>query len=152
MEIVIIDDDERLFVSSAIDDWPKLRALGIQVVFDLDPPGDDGLPIRPEDFLYVYFPIHDADIPDLDALRATGRMGADLHRSGWKVLVHCGMGLNRSALLAGVILHELGWDGPSVVARLRDRRPGALFNEQFERYVASLSVKRRRRAGRAPSS
>jgi len=54
------------------------------------------------------------------------------------VLSHCGMGFNRSALVAGLILHELGMPGPEVVARLRDRRPGALFNETFAAYLESL--------------
>jgi protein-tyrosine phosphatase len=48
------------------------------------------------------------------------------------------MGFNRSALVAGLILHELGMPGRDVVARLRDRRPGALFNETFAAYLESL--------------
>jgi hypothetical protein len=48
------------------------------------------------------------------------------------------MGFNRSALVAGVILTELGMPGPDVIARLRERRPGALFNECFAAYLASL--------------
>lgn len=52
------------------------------------------------------------------------------------------MGFNRSALMAGLILVELGMDGPSVVERLRERRPGALFNEVFAAYLASLRAPR----------
>jgi protein-tyrosine phosphatase len=48
------------------------------------------------------------------------------------------MGFNRSALLAGLILHRLGMSGPAAVERLRQRRPGALFNEQFAAYLLSL--------------
>jgi protein-tyrosine phosphatase len=48
------------------------------------------------------------------------------------------MGFNRSALVAGRILHHLGMTGPDVVARLRERRPGALFNEVFAEHLASL--------------
>jgi hypothetical protein len=48
------------------------------------------------------------------------------------------MGFNRSALVAGVILHELGMPGPDVVSRLRARRPGALFNECFAAYLEQL--------------
>ena len=65
-------------------------------------------------------------------------LGADLVRSGHRVLSHCGMGFNRSALVAGLILHELGMPGPQVVSRLRDRRPGALFNDFFAAYLESL--------------
>ncbi len=50
----------------------------------------------------------------------------------------CGMGFNRSALVAGLILHTLGMPGPRVVERLRERRPGALFNERFAAWLESL--------------
>jgi protein-tyrosine phosphatase len=52
------------------------------------------------------------------------------------------MGFNRSALLAGMILTELGMSGAEAVARLRDRRPGALFNERFAEYLATLPARR----------
>jgi protein-tyrosine phosphatase len=48
------------------------------------------------------------------------------------------MGYNRSALVAGLILTELGVDGPAAVERLRARRPGALYNERFAEYLASV--------------
>jgi protein-tyrosine phosphatase len=49
------------------------------------------------------------------------------------------MGYNRSALVAGLILCELGFTGPDAVARLRERRPGALFNERFAAYLESTT-------------
>ena len=48
-----------------------------------------------------------------------------------------GAGFNRSALLAGLILTDLGWKGSDAVSRLRERRPGALFNERFAAYLGS---------------
>ena len=65
-------------------------------------------------------------------------LAAELIRQRRKVLSHCGLGLNRSALMAGVILNELGMPGSVAVERLRERRPGALFNDQFAQYLASL--------------
>ena len=53
------------------------------------------------------------------------------------MLSHCGMGYNRSALVAGLIMIELGMSGPDAVARLRERRPGALFNDRFADCLAS---------------
>ena len=64
--------------------------------------------------------------------------GAALIRSGHGVLSHCGMGYNRSALVAGSILHKLGMPGPEIVQRIRDRRPGALFNDVFAGYLHAL--------------
>jgi hypothetical protein len=43
--------------------------------------------------------------------------------------------------MAGLILTELGYDGPSAIARLRERRPGALYNERFAEYLSSLPAK-----------
>ena len=65
-------------------------------------------------------------------------MGAQLVRSGHRVLSHCGMGFNRSALVAGRILNHLGMSGVDAVDRLRERRPGALFNDVFAEHLKSL--------------
>jgi len=54
------------------------------------------------------------------------------------VLAHCGMDLNRSALVAGLVLTYLGMKGEDAVALLREKRPGALFNENFAAYLATL--------------
>ena len=52
-----------------------------------------------------------------------------------RVYVLCKQGLNRSALVAGRILRELGATGPAAVAEIRRRRPGALTNLTFERLI-----------------
>ena len=48
------------------------------------------------------------------------------------------MGYYRSAMAAGVILHEMGIAGSDVVAQIRDRRPGALSIETFASYPEFL--------------
>jgi protein-tyrosine phosphatase len=48
------------------------------------------------------------------------------------------MGLNRSALVAGLVLTYLGMKGEDAVALLRGKRPGALFNENFAVCLAAL--------------
>jgi protein-tyrosine phosphatase len=58
--------------------------------------------------------------------------------NGEKVLAHCGMGFNRSALVAGLVLTYLGMKGEDAVALLREKRPGALFNENFAAYLSAL--------------
>ncbi len=133
-----VDDDARLFISPAIEDWAELDAHGIDVVIDLEGGLDDCVPTRPGSCLYVYFPIFDEELPDPARLDAVALMGAYLVRSGHRVLSHCGMGFNRSALVAGRILSELGMPGQAVVDRLRERRPGALFNDTFAEYLRTL--------------
>jgi protein-tyrosine phosphatase len=138
MELYPIDDAETLFISPAIDDWSPVFARRISCVIDLEGEVDHGVPSVPGHILYVYFPIFDEDLPDLARLDAVCSLGTRLLESGQKVLSHCGMGFNRSALVAGMILVRRGLTGREAVARIRARRPGALFNETFEAYLQSL--------------
>ena len=106
MNITPVDDDSRLYVSSTIDDWTVLQQLAISVVVDLECTLDQGIPARPGGILYVYFPFEDTQLPDTDMLDASAEFATHLLKSGFRVLVHCGLGLNRSPLLAGLVLHR----------------------------------------------
>ena len=138
MELYQVDDAGHLFISPAISDWQVLARHRVDTIIDLEGELDSGVPTVPNECLYIYFPIFDEDLPNLDKLHAIGTLGARLVRSGHRVLSHCGMGFNRSALVASLILNELGMPGPEIVRRVRERRPGALFNERFASYVESL--------------
>jgi hypothetical protein len=140
VDLCQIDDDARLFVSPAIEDWSPLDARRIDVIIDLDGGLDACIPTVPERCLYVYFPIYDDDqqTPPVSKLRAIARMAATLIQEGHVVLSHCGLGYNRSAFVAGLILVELGMSGRQAVARLRERRPGALYNPIFAAHLESL--------------
>jgi hypothetical protein len=138
LELFAVDDERRLFISPAIHEWAPLEAFGIDTVIDLEGGLDHCIPDVPGQCLYVYFPILDEQLPPMAKLRGIARLGASLVRDGHVVLSHCGMGFNRSALVAGLILNELGMPGKDVVSRLRDRRPGALFNPTFADYLESL--------------
>jgi protein-tyrosine phosphatase len=138
MQIYAIRDDHTLFLAPVIDDWSIIEANRISAVVDLEGEIDHGIPTRPNHLLYVYFPIADEELPDLGKLDAVGDLGARLIRGGHRVLSHCGMGFNRSALVAGIILNKLGMAGAEAVQTIRSRRPGALFNEEFAGYLARL--------------
>lgn len=139
MDVIQVDDEGLLFISPAIEHWESIAAYDIDTVIDLDGGVDTCIPTSVDRYLYVYFPIADDEetLPNLIKLRAVARLGAALVRDGHRVLSHCGLGYNRSALMAGLILLELGMAGPEVVARLRERRPGALFNEGFAKFIQS---------------
>jgi protein-tyrosine phosphatase len=139
VELFPIDDDGRLFISPALDCWDALDASRVDVVIDLEGGLDTCIPSACEKCLYVYFPIADDDqqLPAMTKLLAIARMAASLIRDGHVVLSHCGMGYNRSAFVAGLILIELGMSGADAVARLRARRPGALFNPLFGDWLAA---------------
>jgi hypothetical protein len=140
MDLFRVDDEGQLFISAAIDDWDAVCRHGIDVVIDLEGGLDECIPTVPNHCLYVYFPIADDDqqLPNLIKLRAVARMAAELILAGHRVLSHCGMGFNRSALMAGMILVELGMPGARAVNRLREVRAGALFNEMFSAFLESI--------------
>ena len=138
MTLFQVDDAGKLFISPVLEDWHAITSHNIDVVIDLEGGLDQCVPTLPGSCLYVYFPIYDEELPDPARLDAVALMGAHLIRSGHCVLSHCGMGFNRSALVAGRILHYLGMNGPDIVDRLRERRPGALFNDVFAEYLKSL--------------
>jgi protein-tyrosine phosphatase len=133
-----VDDAGLLFISPVIEDWDVLAQHQIDTVIDLEGGLDLGVPTVPNQYLYVYFPIEDDQLPNLAKLHAVAALGAALVRVGHRVLSHCGMGYNRSALVAGLILRDFGLSGPDVVARIRARRQGALYNERFATYLESL--------------
>jgi protein-tyrosine phosphatase len=135
---VQVDDAGRLFISPVIHDWDVVSARGIDTVIDLEGGLDIGVPTMPNHCLYVYFPIFDEELPNLHKLHGVAALGASLVAGEHRVLSHCGMGLNRSALVAGLIMHKLGMAGPAVVNRLKTRRPGALFNERFATFLERL--------------
>ena len=139
-QVIQVDDAGQLFISPALEDWGPIAASGIDVVIDLEGGLDACIPTRTNDCLYIYFPITDDNegTPPLARLRAIARLGASLIAEGHRVLSHCGMGFNRSALVAGLILIELGMPGAAVVERLRERRPGALFNDKFAEVLEGL--------------
>ena len=139
-QVIQVDDAGQLFISPALEDWGPVAASGIDVVIDLEGGLDACIPTRTNDCLYIYFPITDDNegTPPLARLRAIARLGASLIAEGHRVLSHCGMGFNRSALVAGLILIELGMPGAAVVERLRERRPGALFNDKFAEVLEGL--------------
>ncbi len=138
MDIICLDDKGCLFLSPKIDDWESVAKHDITVVIDLEGDLDHCIPTLPNHVLYIYYPIYDEDLPDLAKLQAVARLGASMVEAGHRVLSHCGMGFNRSALVAGLILHHLGMPGPETVTHLRSRRPGALFNEVFANHLLKL--------------
>jgi len=141
MELFPIDDDRRLFISGDLDSWDCVVPHGIDVVIDLDGGLDACIPTQTNHCLYVYFPFDDDDetLPNLTKLHAVALLGASMIREGHRVLTHCNMGFNRSGLVAGLILTSLGMPGAAAVSRIRERRPGALYNDCFADYLLRLA-------------
>jgi hypothetical protein len=142
MDLFQVDDQGQLFISAAIDNWDAVAQFGIDTVIDLEGGLDTCIPTACNQCLYIYFPIDDDNesLPNMIKLRAIARLAATLIGEGHRVLSHCAMGFNRSAFVAGLIMIEQGMSGAEVVARLRERRPGALYNDGFAECLASLKT------------
>ncbi|HXH23524.1 MAG TPA: hypothetical protein VNN10_16020 [Dehalococcoidia bacterium] len=67
-----------------------------------------------------------------EALDATELAG---HAAPLRLMVMCKQGMNRSALMAGLILRELGASPSEIVEAIRAARPGALTNQTFVRLL-----------------
>ena len=93
MDLIQLDERGQLFISPSIDDWQPIEDHGITAVIDLDGDVDLGIPCVPNHMLYIYFPVYDEGLPDLNKLHALARLGSQLVASGEKVLAHCGNGL-----------------------------------------------------------
>src|SRR5438552_17871489 len=98
MDLFQVDDAGQLYISPVIKDWSILSTAGIDTVIDLEGGLDAGVPTLPNECLYIYFPIYDEALPPPAKLEGIARLGAHLIRSGHRVLSHCSMGFNRSAL------------------------------------------------------
>ena len=75
----------------------------------------------------------------------------DLRAVGKTVFVHCRLGLNRSALLVGLMLIDEGYRaGDAIELMRRLRSPYVLENATFEPYLLSENAASRAKAGAAP--
>ena len=87
--------------------------------------------------LYRFHPIDDVPwIGDPEAIHGLGREVASLVRDGRRVVVNCAAGLNRSGLLVGRTLIELGYPSRDAIDLVRRARgPHALSNREFARFL-----------------
>jgi hypothetical protein len=93
-----------------------------------------------ERWLARVFPDIDGIPVGLEGIRAmvsevTSTLRRGLETSPEHLYVVCQHGMNRSGLVAGLILRELGVGGEDAVERICRARPGALSNQAFRRIV-----------------
>jgi hypothetical protein len=93
----------------------------------------------PDGILYLHFAYRDANvIPDSTDLRIAASFLNDLRAAGKTVFIHCRLGLNRSALLTGLVLIDEGYRATDAIEMMRNlRSPHVLENKTFERYLLS---------------
>jgi hypothetical protein len=93
----------------------------------------------PDTILYLHLAYRDTDaIPDSTELRTSATFLNDLRAAGKTVFIHCRLGLNRSALLTGLVLIDEGYKPNDAIDLMRQLRgPYVLENATFERYLLS---------------
>jgi hypothetical protein len=93
----------------------------------------------PDGVLYLHFAYRDTNaIPDSTDLRIAASSLNDLRAAGKTVFIHCRLGLNRSALLTGLVLIDEGYRANDAIELMRNLRSlYVLENETFERYLLS---------------
>jgi protein-tyrosine phosphatase len=63
---------------------------------------------------------------------------ARVYLHGGTVIVTCAAGLNRSGLVMGLTLLELGVDPSTAIDVIRRARPGALCNPHFAQFILNM--------------
>ena len=136
--------------------------VGSKPPFDLDLPQVDLLvlcaaELQPEvlafhgDVLRCPLPDSRLAIPQLAMAIMTSVSVAQAVASGQRVLVTCAAGLNRSPLIAALVLGQLTtMSGPQIISHIRKHRgPKALSNPHFEAIIRGLVGEGRPRVRRA---
>jgi hypothetical protein len=86
----------------------------------------------------IDYRIADAELQPRDhlGLEQLALKVAGAHVAGDRVLVRCRAGLNRSGLVLGIALRQLGWSADDAIDTMRARRsPHVLHNPTFEQHV-----------------
>jgi Dual specificity phosphatase, catalytic domain len=93
----------------------------------------------PDGVLYLHFAYRDTNvIPDSTDLHTAANFLNDLRGASKTVFIHCRLGLNRSALLTGLVLVDEGYQAADAIEMMRNlRSPYVLENKTFERYLRS---------------
>lgn len=129
---------DRLWISGSLtnEGW---REKGITVVINLEEANDAVLKplFAANEGIYIHAPMHDElEVRDPDLIRTLAKFIVTRMTQGRKVLVHCSAGINRSSLLVGRVLIELGLRPVDAVATVRIcRDPFALSNTIFENWL-----------------
>lgn len=98
---------------------------------------------RPVDWFVkeIRFGIYDHDMSDFEvaALQDLVSIAHKDWRNGDKVLIRCQAGINRSSLVAALVLIRDGMDAQSAIGLLRtERASAALRNSEFEKWLLAI--------------
>ncbi len=88
---------------------------------------------------YIHIPLADGRVKESVVILEAAKRVGDIIEGGGKTLVHCQAGRNRSSLFSALlVVRLLGIPGKEAVALLRQKRPNALANEHFVRFLGTV--------------
>lgn len=121
------------------EDWSKIWELADAAVLFGSWQGEEGAKDVPQRKMVVRWNIEDGPVP-LDAqLSPVVSLVAGLVSNGVPTYVGCPAGVNRSGLLTALVVRELtGVTGQAAADHVRGRRPGALINGEYNKYLNDL--------------
>ena len=95
-----------------------------------------------EDFSYIWWPFVDGPMPDTKILEGLADIAVGFLEKGQRVLVSCAAGINRSSLLACLIMMKsLGIDAKEALEEIRKKNPLALVNENYYKWLIDNKTK-----------
>lgn len=98
----------------------------------------------------LYAPLDDSGRPptrdEIGIAATTSRAALRAYQHGKRVLVTCWMGRNRSGLVTGLILMQLGYSSLEAITLVRCAREGALSNPFFREVLHGCDSKQAHRA------
>ena len=130
----------RLWQGGCPVDYDWVRDAGITAVIDLADPDTYPPAGATEGLLYLKCPLVDGeDVPDPALTLRLASLVAGLAEDGYRVLVHCTFGRNRSGLMASLVVRELlRLEGGEAMRYVQERREGTVNNETFAAWLRSL--------------
>jgi len=130
----------RLWQGGCPVDYDWARDAGITAVIDLADPDTYPPAGSTEGLLYLKCPLVDAaELPDPAVTIRLAELVAGLIDDGYRVLVHCTFGRNRSGLVASLVVRRhLGLSGADAMAYVQERREGTVNNDTFAAWLREL--------------
>jgi hypothetical protein len=88
---------------------------------------------------YIHWPIVDGPLPDTSMAWSIARFLSELIDQGKQVVIHCLAGVNRSSLLAAMVMYvrKVG-TGSEIMAQIRGINPEAFSNDTFAHFIENL--------------
>ena len=132
---------DRLY-QSGFPDFKEIIKENINIVIHLAEIKSNFPNISPEEnLLYIWWPIKDGPLPDTKILNRLADLSVEFLKEGKKLLISCAAGINRSSLLASLVMMKfLKINGKEAIDRIRKKNPSALSNENFYHWLIGKKV------------